>query len=667
MKKNKLIDKFNIIENNSINLSHDDIIKIIENYIINILNKPLFDIYTIKTDNIKNIILFNQDILYDTIIETNIQKHIDNMHKDIVGKLYDYNLDELNNTITTYTNTIRKIILVFTNINVKTRAYICGYFYEKIISEPLIINLLQNTIPIMNENNSIIFNIIDFINIINAFDNTKTNAKLDWFLHLVSTSFRIYEENNNSNIKQIPTQYNTMINLSKTILRYNNIRKIYYKLVRFEYKKIILSDIRKYIDNVIYNLSGELTFNELCLFLKNHSSYYASYHNEYTENINGDRRNLILLMLKKEIKKINDITSLEEFITNFLHIQNITIFIPKQYIVEQLSTFFDNNDNIIMLVKIICNDINHHYILSYIYDKILFMKIYNQLLIQRLLYTKDIEKEESIYKVVKNYFPKKLLNKTDKILSDMKKSCYVMTKINSSELYSNELYFITTSYDNWDINQDEGNITLSDVNNNSLLYNSIYTYNYNYIKNVNNIKLLWYPHFGEIIFTYINMDFKMLPSQYLVLEEIATKSLSYKDYINLSFLKNYNIKFKDNIIKSLCHGGIILHSNGLFILSNNSNMKTDYINIFFTTTDYIDIWEQKRNNEIVMRKEDIISSLINHYIKKQSMTLETLYNTICENMKLFIIMKEMYNKVVEDMIKKDYIKYKDNMLVKLVY
>ena len=46
------------------------------------------------------------------------------------------------------------------------------------------------------------------------------------------------------------------------------------------------------------------------------------------------------LYFKKEIKKINDITSLEEFITNFLHIQNITIFIPKQYIVEQLSTFF---------------------------------------------------------------------------------------------------------------------------------------------------------------------------------------------------------------------------------------------------------------------------------------------------------------------------------------
>jgi protein-tyrosine phosphatase len=96
-------------------------------------------------------------------------------------------------------------------------------------------------------------------------------------------------------------------------------------------------------------------------------------------------------------------------------------------------------------------------------------------------------------------------------------------------------------------------------------------------------------------------------------------------------------------------------------------MKTDYINIFFTTTNYIDIWEQKRNNEIVMRKEDIISSLINHFVKKQSVTLETLYNTICENMKLFIIMKEMYHKVVEDMIKKDYIKYKDNLLVKLVY
>ena len=41
MKKNKLIDKFNTIENNSKDLSHDDIIKIIEIYIINIQLKQI--------------------------------------------------------------------------------------------------------------------------------------------------------------------------------------------------------------------------------------------------------------------------------------------------------------------------------------------------------------------------------------------------------------------------------------------------------------------------------------------------------------------------------------------------------------------------------------------------------------------------------------------------
>lgn len=675
MKKNKLIDKFNIIENNSKDLSHNDILSIIENYIFDILNEPLFDI-SIKTDNIKNIILFNQDIQYNIIIETNIQKYINNTRKDITNKLSSetYNLDDLNNNIISYQNIINNLQQIF-NIKEETIYFSYKCFYENIISEPLLVNLLQKTIPIINRNNSVVFKIIDFLVVLRSYN--ITDSGLNWFLHLVSMSFKIYEENNYNVNKHIPQRYNTMICLSKTIMRYNDIRKIYYKSVKFEYKEIILSDIRKYIDDIIYHLSGELTFNELCLFLKNHSSYYASYREEYGDKINDSQRNLILLMLKKEIDKINNITLLEEFIVNFLHIQNVLIFIPKQYIVEQLSSFFNKNDNIIMLIKIICNDINYHYILSYTSDKILFMEIYNRLLIQRLLYTKDIEKEENNYRAIKNHFPKKLLNKTDRILSDMKKSCDVMIKINSKEcdLYSHKSYFVTTSYDNWDINQDEGNIVLSDVNNNSLLYNSIYTYTYNYISDVKNIILLWYPHFGEIIFTFNNMDFKMLPIQYLVLEEIATKSLSYKDYINLPFLKNYNMKFRDNIIKSLCYGRIIshsnlhsnLHSNDLFTLSYDTNIKTDYINIFFTTTDYMDIWEQKRNNEIVMRKEDIISSLINHFVKKQSMTSDNLYNTISENMKLFIIMKEMYHKVVEDMIKKDYIKYENELLVKLIY
>jgi hypothetical protein len=143
--------------------------------------------------------------------------------------------------------------------------------------------------------------------------------------------------------------------------------------------------------------------------------------------------------------------------------------------------------------------------------------------------------------------------------------------------------------------------------------------------------------------------------------------MNKKEILNLPLLKNYNVKFRENLLNSLYKGGILNYVNELFILSDNIDMKTNYIEIFFTTTEYISIWELKRENELANCKEDIVSSLVNHIVKKTTINFNELLVKINESMKLFVVNTIMLEKVVKTMIDKDYIKYEGDRLVKLVY
>jgi hypothetical protein len=190
----KLNDKFNIIENNTKHFSLEQINKSIEDIVYDILNCDNYN-NIIQLDLIKQILWFNKNISYEKIVDKQFNKYIKFIKKNIIKKIQSnkFNINEdLNTFINNYCYKINKIKLLFdNNNNIDIIAF--TYLYENIISEPLVINILQNEIPCVN---NIIF-IIKMIKILSELDilNPKLKSK-NWFLNLISLSLKLYEEKN---------------------------------------------------------------------------------------------------------------------------------------------------------------------------------------------------------------------------------------------------------------------------------------------------------------------------------------------------------------------------------------------------------------------------------------------------------------------------------------
>jgi hypothetical protein len=133
-------------------------------------------------------------------------------------------------------------------------------------------------------------------------------------------------------------------------------------------------------------------------------------------------------------------------------------------------------------------------------------------------------------------------------------------------------------------------------------------------------------------------------------------------------LVNYSKDFKQSLISSLIFGGILkLNCDDVTLVDNSELISSDFINIFFTTTNYGNIWEQKRKEELIMNRQDVISAQINHFVKQKPMSKDDLFKTIVSNIKIFELDIELFNKTLDKMIENDYIKLEDNMVVKLLW
>jgi hypothetical protein len=252
----------------------------------------------------------------------------------------------------------------------------------------------------------------------------------------------------------------------------------------------------------------------------------------------------------------------------------------------------------------------------------------------------------------------------------------IKDKENFKEVFfnSSKLNIITSSCGNWDINQNEGilsNDLISQTKDDFTLMYYLSKYNTFYQKRYQNKrKLNWSPHFGEITFDYLNKEFKMMPIQFMVIEFINKMKLSSKEnMLNANILSGYNEEFRKSVVSSLLFGGILQQENDIITLNSNiEKMSTNYIEIFFSTTNYTDIWNKRREVELQMSREDVLSSWINHFVKKVSYNIGELYDKIKVQLTLFEFDKTLLEKVVTTMIEKDYIKYNsENKLEKLLW
>jgi hypothetical protein len=282
----------------------------------------------------------------------------------------------------------------------------------------------------------------------------------------------------------------------------------------------------------------------------------------------------------------------------------------------------DNLDNFHSILKF-CN---------FIKEKDKFMTNYNKKLVQRILNNPNLELEKKNYKILSEKFGSKLTFKTNKIICNVENSLKEINnfkKINIPELkYKSLLQLVITSYNIWDFNQNEGVINTDLVNIDSNLFSLIKVYN-KFYKQIysNERKINWYLHFGEITFKFKNIEYKMMPIQYLLMEYVSKNSMNTKNEIlELNILDNYTNNFKQSLIGSLILGGILKIDNEKIIFNDdNSSEIIDYIKLFFSTTNYEDIWEKKRFDELMLSREEILSSNINHYVKIKPISKEELF------------------------------------------
>ena len=136
-----------------------------------------------------------------------------------------------------------------------------------------------------------------------------------------------------------------------------------------------------------------------------------------------------------------------------------------------------------------------------------------------------------------------------------------------------------------------------------------------------------------------------------------------------NFLSNYNKKFINDLIGSLVISGLFKLENKNLILTDtiNHTIETDIIKVFHTNSDYMTIWEEKREETFVMDRVEIISANINSILKKGHMDSNNLLSQLKEKITLFTINDSIYEKALQYMVENDYIHYDGTNYVKLFY
>jgi hypothetical protein len=409
------------------------------------------------------------------------------------------------------------------------------------------------------------------------------------------------------------------------------------------------------------------------------------------------QKNLKDLITKPFVGFMNNIISTNSDITiDFLKkistcyqlFENLLPPCNDKYIIKiKISQFFSDEKILDMLIDILnqnilnndelghkkTNDVaNMFSFCNNIKEKDVFIDKYNRKLIQRILYKQNISSEQLYYNILVDKFGDKLTMKTKKIIYDMDQTINDSKNFKKLVEAKTKVNIVTTSYGNWDVNQNEGLIgdNLLELANKNLLTQHMNLYSSFYKKRYDNRrKLNWYLHFGEIVFDYKAKEFKMMPIQYLILEEITNKLLNKTDILKLDIIKNYNDNFKQALISCLIFGGILKIKKDLIILNDDINNISvyDYINLFFTTTNFGNIWEAKRQDELIMTREDILSSNINHSVKINKMPIDKLFEKIKSNLNVFTLERDFYDKVIKIMVEKEYIKISDGIVEKLFY
>jgi hypothetical protein len=351
--------------------------------------------------------------------------------------------------------------------------------------------------------------------------------------------------------------------------------------------------------------------------------------------------------------------------------QKIGILISNDSILEQLIK--NMNESIINNESTVAISLLEFIINAKEKDKIVYY--YYNYMIQRImfLYPKvNVELESNLNKLLNQNLGQKLCFKINKVVTDVQNS--LIHHNNYIELCKSDIFkTITTSFNNWSINQQEGVINTKMIDvlpNNSLVKGYLDNFNKFYNATWQEKRIInWFPHFGSVTINYLGQDVIMLPVQFMVLELFNDiDKMNINDVLNYKLLDNYTTEFKENIIKSLIISGIIKKDDSELIITSTIN-KTNLIEILFNETDIIELWTARQKEEFVLSRIEIVCSNINHIIKKNPMTPTDLLAYLDSTIELFETSKEkdLFEKSIDYLIINELIEFKEGTYNKIYY
>lgn len=648
-----LNNKFNVIHNLEKDLEFDyksQVINFIENYLeseISIVHPDY--LYQITQDNdYENI---DNQIL--VIFKNYLKKLKVNIKNSI--KRDDFSFETgLNKLIQNY---IHKINYLNTVFKINKFEYF-NLFHNTIISDQIIVNFIENELSSLS--NEINPNVKILINNIKTINQCNTENYI-WFLKLIGTIIRdnIPTIKENINVKQL---YEI-----KLISNYISNVKNTYNFIGKDTEYIVEPIIEIYMDKIKTFIGTENNFEDFYVFIE---FFWKEIRSILTFNDNlSSVKNDIAVKIQKKVKHLSD-----EYSESYKIIKIIILLNDYKIAENQLLLLFNNEKILNNIMKFINNNIFTNLdivnkliiLLTNLKDKDVFIQKYHDDLIKRLLSTKtSINAEKLLLNTMAKVFGDKEIKKINKCVNDYVESA---NQINIFGAQTFETTLITTSYDAWNINYNNGFLDKFeyDITYKNGLLNFINKYNTFYKSIVNEKKkLLWLLQYGEVEVEYNNYLLKMLPIQLLVLEQFnSNETVLVKDILTNKLFSNYQTEYINKIIKSLVNSGILNKTNDKLTLTQNVN-NTNLINSYYNCNE--ETQPETINETITTSRKDITCSWVNHLLKKGDKTFDELFNIISSEIKLFQLDKTILQSSIDYMIKQDYIRKSDESYVKIYY
>lgn len=307
--------------------------------------------------------------------------------------------------------------------------------------------------------------------------------------------------------------------------------------------------------------------------------------------------------------------------------------------------------NIINKNDLLKNNFEHHF------KNYLINRIINRNKLELEFDYNIISQELLKYKFYKLYHDLEII-KTD--LSNTKSLLKIYNDNYPTDIINN-IYILTPS--GYPIDFSQGHL--------SEKYNSKNNYLVDIYNNINNITLkgsnnklksIFHPHLGNIKFEYNGKIIKMLPIQFMVLQDIENNNYNPSNYI-------YSKDFMNKVISSLIFGKIIKKNKDNLIINNDTEI-LDYVEVFYNVNNLTDNLENDiSEKERLYDQNTIMMTWINKLLKKKPSTKNQIHEYLEDNLsiKFFKINEDMINNVLEKMINNDYIELDGIIYKKLLY